>query len=255
MFYNMARRWPKKYHIQEKDVVEDILQKLLDKFGKQSPLTTTRGNVLEFYGIKINYRQQGKVKFTIYDGIKKILEELPPDMQGTAKTPTKSNLFNTYPDSRNSEVWSSIKFCSVQEMILILPLHFMHLWLQKFINSNAIHEGHEKWTLAIELEVHPDMKSHTVIYDHRKRSYIHSLMQGKIKYKKLNKGRIGSGPWRNVTSTMDNVFLAAQGLHIPTTTIYQEKKLHTGRKWTDIQHKENKTPKPMVFLHSLTKLR
>jgi len=54
---------------------------------------------------------------------------------------------------------------------------------------------------------------------------------------------------------MDNVFLAAQGLHIPTTTIYQEKKLHTGRKWTDIQHKENKTPKPMVFLHSLTKLR
>jgi len=55
----------------KKEVVEDILKKLNDKFGQESPLTTCRGKVLEYLGMKINYRQQGKVKFTMYDYIKK----------------------------------------------------------------------------------------------------------------------------------------------------------------------------------------
>ena len=60
-----------------KDVVKNILKKLNDKFGQESPLTTCRRKVLEYLGMKIDYRQKGKVKFSMYEYIKKMLEELP----------------------------------------------------------------------------------------------------------------------------------------------------------------------------------
>jgi len=41
--------------------VEQILQKLNDKFGKNSPLMITRGKVLEYLGMTIEYRLRVKV--------------------------------------------------------------------------------------------------------------------------------------------------------------------------------------------------
>ena len=41
--------------------------------------------------------QSRPVKFAMYDYIRNILEELTPDIQGTAKTPTTSNLLMTNP--------------------------------------------------------------------------------------------------------------------------------------------------------------
>jgi len=61
----------------DKAVVDDILKKLNDKFGKESPLTTTRGKVIEYLGIMIDYRQKGKVILSIKNYIKKLLEEVP----------------------------------------------------------------------------------------------------------------------------------------------------------------------------------
>jgi len=55
------------------------------------------GKVLEDLGMKIDYRQQGKVKFTMYDYINKMLEQLPTNMGGLATTPASSYLFNTDP--------------------------------------------------------------------------------------------------------------------------------------------------------------
>jgi len=80
-----------------KDVVEDILNKLNNKFEKESPLTTCRGKVLEYLGMNIDYPQKGKVKFIMYQYIQKLLEELLADMQGLATTPRYSYLFNTDP--------------------------------------------------------------------------------------------------------------------------------------------------------------
>ena len=48
-----------------KNVVEDILIKLTKKFGQDSPLTTNTGRVLEYLGMKINYRKKGKVTFSM----------------------------------------------------------------------------------------------------------------------------------------------------------------------------------------------
>jgi len=64
-----------------KEIVEEILKKLNNKFAKESPLMTCRGKVLEYLGMKIDYQQQGKVKFIMNDYINKLLEDLSTDMQ------------------------------------------------------------------------------------------------------------------------------------------------------------------------------
>jgi len=49
----------------DKDVVEEIIKKLMTKFGQDEPLTTSRGKVLEYLGIRIDYRKRGKVTFSM----------------------------------------------------------------------------------------------------------------------------------------------------------------------------------------------
>jgi hypothetical protein len=78
----------------ERAVVEDVLKKLIEKFGKDSRLKTSRGNVLDYLGIYIDYRQKGKVKFSMQEYIMKLLGEVPRDMDGTAKTTVANYLFN-----------------------------------------------------------------------------------------------------------------------------------------------------------------
>ena len=67
----------KVWHV-EKDLVEDILKKLNEKFGKESPFEARRGKVLEYLGITLDYRERGKVKFAMCEYIIKLLEEIPP---------------------------------------------------------------------------------------------------------------------------------------------------------------------------------
>ena len=60
------------------DVGENILKKLNDKFRQEIPLTTCCRKVLEYLGIKIDYRQKEKVKFSMYEYIKKCWKNCPP---------------------------------------------------------------------------------------------------------------------------------------------------------------------------------
>jgi len=55
---------------------------------------TARGKVLEYLGISIDYRQKGKVKLSMKEYIKKLLEEVPYNMSGTAKPTAAYHLFN-----------------------------------------------------------------------------------------------------------------------------------------------------------------
>jgi len=48
-------------------------------------------------GNKNRLQTKGKVKFSMYIYIEKMLEELPANMEGLAKTPVSSYLFNTDP--------------------------------------------------------------------------------------------------------------------------------------------------------------
>jgi len=55
-----------------KIVVEDVLKRLTEKFGQDSPLTTCRGKILDYLGMKIDYRRKGKVTFSMENYIKQL---------------------------------------------------------------------------------------------------------------------------------------------------------------------------------------
>ena len=51
--------------------MEDIIARLNKKFGKESPLTTSRGKILEYLGLTLDYSKKGRVKISMYEYVKK----------------------------------------------------------------------------------------------------------------------------------------------------------------------------------------
>ena len=84
----------------DKKVVDELLQQLSDRFGKETPLAITRGDVHDYLGMTIDYSIKGKVKFYMYDYIEQVLAEAEPSMSnGPSITPAGSNLFKVNNDA------------------------------------------------------------------------------------------------------------------------------------------------------------
>ena len=49
------------------EVVNDIIQKLEDVFGKEAPFAKTQGKVHEYLGMNIGFSETGKLKTTSVD--------------------------------------------------------------------------------------------------------------------------------------------------------------------------------------------
>ena len=68
--------------------IDDIIKKLERRYTKEIPLSITKGDVHEYLGMKIEYSQKGKVRFSIPDYINRMLEDIPSElMQGPSATP------------------------------------------------------------------------------------------------------------------------------------------------------------------------
>jgi hypothetical protein len=63
------------------------------EFGKEAPLTITRGRIHEYLGMTLDYTKKGKVKIKMLDYVRKMLAELPEDWEGEALTPAANHLF------------------------------------------------------------------------------------------------------------------------------------------------------------------
>jgi hypothetical protein len=84
----------------DQSVIDSVLLDLNKKFGTtRKPLAATTGMIHDYLGITIDYSEKEKVKFTMYDYLEDILEEMPADMNGTAPTPASDNLFDVDNDS------------------------------------------------------------------------------------------------------------------------------------------------------------
>ena len=69
-------------------------------YGRESPLTFTRRKVHKYLRITNDFSEKGKVKFTTYDYISDILEDLPEDMKtGEAETTDGDHLLTTDKDN------------------------------------------------------------------------------------------------------------------------------------------------------------
>ena len=79
-------------------VVDDVIELLKSKFGKEAPLTISRGKVHEYLGMTIDFSIKSKVKFTMLDYIENMLAELPAGMAGAVRSPAALHLFEVSDD-------------------------------------------------------------------------------------------------------------------------------------------------------------
>jgi hypothetical protein len=58
-------------------VIDGVIKMFNEKYGKEAPLAVTRGKVHEYLGMTIDYSKEEKVKFTMFDYVQNMLDELP----------------------------------------------------------------------------------------------------------------------------------------------------------------------------------
>ena len=86
----------------DNDIVESIIKLLEREYGQESPLTITRGPVHDYLGMTIDYRDKGKVKFTMLDYIDQLINEMPLELtSGSSATPAGNHLFNVDPNAKS----------------------------------------------------------------------------------------------------------------------------------------------------------
>jgi hypothetical protein len=71
----------------------DIIEMIDNKFGKEAPITITRGGIHDYLGMMLDFSEQGKVKIKMLDYVKKMLADLPDKMASEAPTPAANHLF------------------------------------------------------------------------------------------------------------------------------------------------------------------
>jgi len=74
-------------------VVDHVIDILDAEFGKEAPLTKSRGKVHEYLGMTLDFSNPGQVIVDMIEYIKTVLAGMPADMVGSAPTPAASHLF------------------------------------------------------------------------------------------------------------------------------------------------------------------
>jgi hypothetical protein len=147
----------------------------------------------DYLGITIDYREKGKVKFTMYDYLEDILDEMPEDMNGTAPTPASDNLFDTDDNSPQLSEKESDFFHRTTARLLFAAnrarpdLQVAVAYLCTCVKSPSQSDyrkltrvikhlrltisipfilgwdgtGQRKWSVDASFAVHKDMRSHT----------------------------------------------------------------------------------------------
>jgi hypothetical protein len=77
-----------------KDVVEDIVTKIEERYGK---MTVTRGTKHTYIGMDIKFMGNGEVQIFMKDYILEAIEMFPEDCTGKAVTPARNHLFRVNP--------------------------------------------------------------------------------------------------------------------------------------------------------------
>jgi len=76
------------------NVVTSMIGDIEEVFGKDAPVTVTRGKVHVCLGMTLDFSVKGKFKVKMLDYVDGMLSNLPADMRGTAATPAGDHLFD-----------------------------------------------------------------------------------------------------------------------------------------------------------------
>jgi hypothetical protein len=102
------------------NVNEGVLERLNIRYGKETPLTVTRGDIHEYLGMTIDYSTDGKVKIRMEDYVESMLEDVPLDMNGTATTPAATHLFKVDESAKDLSQERSEIFHGITAKLLFL---------------------------------------------------------------------------------------------------------------------------------------
>jgi hypothetical protein len=236
-------------------VVEQIIAKLDERYGKEAPLVVTRGKVHDYLGMTLDFSVEGKVKVIMKDYIEDMLDELPLDMDGEAATPASDHLFtvNENPvllDEETSQMFhtntAKLLFLSkrarpeIQTAVAFLTtrvrapdqddykkltrvMKYLRGSIDKTLTLEADSMHIVKWWVDGSFAVHHDMKSHTGATMSLGKGSIYSTSVRQ----RLNTKSSTEAELVGVDDVMPQVlwtryFLEAQGYGVRDSKIYQD---------------------------------
>jgi type IV secretory pathway ATPase VirB11/archaellum biosynthesis ATPase len=83
----------------DKNGVTSVLSQIDYTYGKEAPLTVTRGKIRNYLGMTIDFSNKAKVRFTMIDNIQEMLDKQPNNMEvGEAVTVAAEHLFTADED-------------------------------------------------------------------------------------------------------------------------------------------------------------
>jgi len=73
--------------------VDHFINQVDEAFGKEAPLSRSRGKVHDYLGMVLDFSKPGELSVTMIDYIKMVLADVPEEMRGRAVTPAAEHLF------------------------------------------------------------------------------------------------------------------------------------------------------------------
>ena len=81
-------------HVDDKEVGRFINQ-MEEAFGKETPLSVSRGKKHEYLGMSLDFGHKGEVRINMQHYIEMMLHDAPKEMDGISRTPAAAHLFKT----------------------------------------------------------------------------------------------------------------------------------------------------------------
>ena len=240
----------------DENVVSSVLKQINEEYGKEAPLTVTRGKVHEYLGMTIDFSEKGNVKFTMIDYIQEMLDEQPDNMDvGESVTAAAEHLFTVDEDGTKLNTADSTIFHHMTAKLLFLSkrarpdlqlavaflctrvkdpdtddwkkLTRVMKYLRATIGLPLIlgidDTGVLRWHVDAAFAVHNDMKSHTGATLTLGRGAANSDSSKQ----KLNTRSSTESEFVGVDDEMSQVvwtryFLEAQGYNVKDNIVYQD---------------------------------
>jgi len=237
-------------------VVENIFAKLQAEYGKEAPLTVSRGKVHNYLGMQIDYSADGKVKFTMPTLVAEICDQLPKNLKtGPSTTPAANHLFfvregaaklsDTDADLFHRMTAQLLYLCKRARPDLLTAVAFLTTrvsspdvddmrklgrcvrYLRRTSHYPLILEANclrnIRWWVDASYAVHPDMRSHTGATMSLGKGSVYSISTRQ----KMNTRSSTEAELVGVNDAMSLIlwtrhFLEAQGYTIKENVVYQD---------------------------------